>query len=111
MSPLISDGPREVIRVGKWPGLPDQRGLTKIPSLVYYNRRQEVRQHYLLLKLLAYPISYVQPMKFGAEAATADAKDDAEDEDWELAQHFKLHLHPYELRTKHKLETPSKPIT
>lgn len=47
-------------------------------------------------------------MMFGAEAVTADAKDDAEDEGWELAQHFKLHLHPYELRTKHNLETQSK---
>lgn len=39
----IPDGPREVVRVGKWPGLPDQRGLTKIPSLVWYSESQQVR--------------------------------------------------------------------
>lgn len=46
-------------------------------------------------------------MKFGAEAETSDAQDDADDGGWELARHFKLHLHPYELRTKDNLETQS----
>lgn len=35
-------GPKQVIRVGKWPGLPDQRGLSKIPSVVYYDSYQIV---------------------------------------------------------------------
>lgn len=46
----------------------------------------------------------------GAEAITSDAKDDAEEEGWELAQYFKLHLHPYELRTQNNLETQGKAI-
>lgn len=47
-------------------------------------------------------------MKFGAEATTEDAKDDAEEEQWELAEHFKLRLHPAELRATHKISTKSK---
>lgn len=36
-------------------------------------------------------------MKFGAEAVSNESKDEAEDEDWKLAQYFKLQLHPPEL--------------
>jgi hypothetical protein len=37
-----------------------------------------------------------------------DAKDEAEEEDWRLARHFKLHLHPAELRTSHNVVTEGK---
>jgi len=34
-----------------------------------------------------------------------DAKDEAEEDGWRLARHFKLHLHPAELRTSHNIAT------
>jgi len=34
-----------------------------------------------------------------------DAKDEAEEEGWRLARHFKLHLHPAELRTSRNIAT------
>ena len=36
-------GPQELSRVGKWPGQPDQKGTTKIPSVLYYDSRENVR--------------------------------------------------------------------
>ncbi|KAG8710220.1 hypothetical protein FRC11_004730, partial [Ceratobasidium sp. 423] len=43
------------------------------------------------------------PVSFGAEALTPDIQDEADDAGWQLAQHFKLHLHPAELRSKHNI--------
>jgi hypothetical protein len=34
-----------------------------------------------------------------------DAKDDAEEDDWQLARYFKLHLHPVELRANQNIAT------
>lgn len=43
-------------------------------------------------------------MRSGAEATTFDAKAEANEKNWQLAKHFKLHLHPENLRTEHKLK-------
>ncbi|CAE6437535.1 unnamed protein product [Rhizoctonia solani] len=42
-------------------------------------------------------------MSFGAEATSDEMEDNAEDQNWLLAKHFKLHLHPNELRTRDNL--------
>jgi hypothetical protein len=42
-------------------------------------------------------------VSFGAEALSHQAEEDAEDQGWQLAKHFKLHLHPTDLKAKHGL--------
>ncbi|KAF8317320.1 hypothetical protein DL93DRAFT_2076909 [Clavulina sp. PMI_390] len=81
---LFDGGQQVVTRVGKWPGLPEQRVISKIPSIIYYNDREE-------------------PVLCGAEANTIDAKAEADEKGWQLAKHFKLHLHPEKLREEHKI--------
>ncbi|CAE6467158.1 unnamed protein product [Rhizoctonia solani] len=71
-------------RVNKWPGQEGQNSRGKVPSVVWYNLEGEA-------------------MSFGAEALTPEIRDDAEDNGWQLAKHFKLHLHPPSLRSKHKI--------
>ncbi|CAE6485389.1 unnamed protein product, partial [Rhizoctonia solani] len=71
-------------RVDKWPGQEGQNYSGKIPSIVWYD-------------------SSGKAVSFGAEALTSETQEQAEDSGWQLAQHFKLHLHPPTLRTKHKI--------
>jgi hypothetical protein len=40
------------------------------------------------------------PRAFGAEALATRIKNQAEDEDWQLAEHFKLHMHPPTMRAE-----------
>jgi hypothetical protein len=42
-------------------------------------------------------------VSFGAEALSHQAEEDAADQGWQLAKHFKLHLHPEDLKAKHGL--------
>jgi len=42
----------------------------------------------------------------GAEATGFDAEAQAEDDDWILVEHFKLLLHPTELRSQHHIRCP-----
>jgi hypothetical protein len=46
---------------------------------------------------------------FGAEALTAKARSQAEEEHWQIAEYFKLHLHPASMRAKHSIEVPPLP--
>ncbi|KAG8687807.1 hypothetical protein FRC09_013269, partial [Ceratobasidium sp. 395] len=43
-------------------------------------------------------------VSFGAEATSHQAEEDAEDNGWRLAKHFKLHLHPSDMKAKHDLK-------
>ncbi|CAE6460917.1 unnamed protein product [Rhizoctonia solani] len=45
----------------------------------------------------------MQAVSFGAEVLSPRIQAEADDNGWQLAKHFKLHLHPKDLRTKHKL--------
>ncbi|KDQ12450.1 hypothetical protein BOTBODRAFT_34427 [Botryobasidium botryosum FD-172 SS1] len=72
---LYPGGLQSLHRVVQWPGQENDGGEAKIPSLVWYD-------------------SSGQACAFGAEARTPEVLDKAEDEEWRLAQHFKLHLHP-----------------
>jgi len=45
-----------------------------------------------------------QARAFGAEARTSEVLDQAEDNGWYLAKHFKLHLHPEAMRSQQRIE-------
>ncbi|CAE7146418.1 unnamed protein product [Rhizoctonia solani] len=78
-------------RVDKWPGQEGQYFRGKVPSVVWYNSEGEA-------------------MSFGAEALTPEIREDAEDNEWQLAKYFKLHLHPSTLRSKHKISMEELPF-
>ncbi|ELU36997.1 hypothetical protein AG1IA_08970 [Rhizoctonia solani AG-1 IA] len=71
-------------RVTHWPGQEAQSLASKIPTLVWYNTDKEA-------------------VSFGAEALSPQAEEEAEDNEWQLARHFKLHLHPGSMRNEHGL--------
>ena len=48
---------------------------------------------------------WYQARYFGAEAASEDARDEAEENGWRLARFFKLNLHPAELRVSYNINT------
>jgi hypothetical protein len=47
-----------------------------------------------------------QAQRIGAEATGFQAEADAEDNDWILVEHFKLLLHPEELRSRYHIQCP-----
>ncbi|KAF8593580.1 hypothetical protein BDV93DRAFT_612189 [Ceratobasidium sp. AG-I] len=71
-------------RVSAWPGQESHKGESKIPTLVYYDTAGKA-------------------VSFGAEALTPVIVEKSEDEGWQLARHFKLHLHPDAMKQKHNL--------
>ncbi|ELU36996.1 AIG1 domain-containing protein [Rhizoctonia solani AG-1 IA] len=68
---------------------PQQGGTSKIPTLVWYDAGKAV--------------------SFGAEALLTDIEEEAEDNGWFLAKHFKLHLHPDDMKAKHDLKLDDLP--
>ncbi|KAG9126356.1 hypothetical protein FRC07_003749 [Ceratobasidium sp. 392] len=72
-------------RVTQWPGQEAHNQQSKIPTLVWYDLGGKA-------------------VSFGAEALSHKAKEDADDNNWQLARHFKLHLHPDDMKTKHDLK-------
>lgn len=81
---LFPGGNQTVQRVVHWPGQEAQKGEAKIPTLVWYDKSKK-------------------PRAFGAEALSTRIKNQAEDEEWELAEHFKLHLHPSTMRAEQEI--------
>ncbi|KAJ1310673.1 hypothetical protein OPQ81_009200 [Rhizoctonia solani] len=78
-------GDRQVVRrVSNWPGQDAHKSHSKIPTLIYYDKDN-------------------RPRCFGAEALTLENRDRAEEEGWELAKFFKLHLHPQSMRSQDRL--------
>ncbi|QRV92559.1 hypothetical protein RhiJN_20577 [Ceratobasidium sp. AG-Ba] len=83
---FLQQGARQTIhRVMQWPGQEASNVFSKIPTLVWYDTEGKA-------------------VSFGAEAASPQADEDAEDNNWRLAKHFKLHLHPSDMRARHDLE-------
>ncbi|QRV77740.1 hypothetical protein RhiJN_05755 [Ceratobasidium sp. AG-Ba] len=83
---FLQQGARQTIhRVMQWPGQEASNVFSKIPTLVWYDTEGKA-------------------VSFGAEAASPQAEEDAEDNNWRLAKHFKLHLHPSDMRARHDLE-------
>ncbi|KAG8783942.1 hypothetical protein FRC12_019176 [Ceratobasidium sp. 428] len=72
-------------RVTQWPGQEAHNQQSKIPTLVWYNLDAKA-------------------VSFGAEALSYKTKEDAEDNNWQLAKHFKLHMHPNDMKAKHNLK-------
>ncbi|CAE6466508.1 unnamed protein product [Rhizoctonia solani] len=82
---FLEKGQEQAIqRVTHWPGQEAQALASKIPTLVWYDADKEA-------------------VSFGAEAFSSQAEEDAEDNGWSLAKHFKLHLHPTSMRNEHSL--------
>ncbi|KAH7305111.1 hypothetical protein B0J17DRAFT_690166 [Rhizoctonia solani] len=81
---LVQGGDQMLNRVDKWPGQEAQNFSGKIPTLVWYN-------------------SLGEAVSFGAEASSPRIQIEAEENGWQLAKHFKLRLHPKDLRVKHRL--------
>ncbi|KAG9103543.1 hypothetical protein FRC06_010028 [Ceratobasidium sp. 370] len=87
---LQQGGKQEVHRVTHWPGQEAANMQSKFPTLVWYDRNGKA-------------------VSFGAEALSHQAEEDAEDQGWQLAKHFKLHLHPGDMKAKHKLKLDGLP--
>ncbi|EUC57638.1 heat shock 70 kDa protein 12A [Rhizoctonia solani AG-3 Rhs1AP] len=81
---LYPDGPQSLHMVTAWPGQEANKGEPKIPTLVYYNTDKKA-------------------VSFGAEALKLEIAETAEDEQWQLTRHFKLHLHPDAMKHRHHL--------
>ncbi len=93
-------------RVNEWPGQEAHNSESKIPTLVWYDGKKKVREpHYLMhisIPALIFSRFYDQAAAFGAETLSAAMEDEAEENGWTLAKHFKLHLHPQTMK-KHNL--------
>ncbi|KAG8717707.1 hypothetical protein FRC08_006899 [Ceratobasidium sp. 394] len=83
---FLQQGANQAIhRVTQWPGQEASSMQSKIPTLVWYDLEGKA-------------------VSFGAEATSHQAQADAEDHGWRLAKHFKLHLHPSDMKAKHDLK-------
>ncbi|CUA74409.1 hypothetical protein RSOLAG22IIIB_11207 [Rhizoctonia solani] len=88
---FLQKGSSPVIhRVTRWPGQEAHQQQSKIPTLIWYDTTQKA-------------------VAFGAEAQLDEIKEQAEDNAWFLAKHFKLHLHPDNLKAKHDLRLDALP--
>ncbi|KAH7325425.1 hypothetical protein B0J17DRAFT_681320 [Rhizoctonia solani] len=84
---FLQNGANQAIhRVTKWPGQEIRDQQSKVPTLVWYDA-----------------------VSFGAEALLPNIEEQAEDNHWFLAKHFKLHLHPDDMKMKHDLKLDALP--
>jgi len=82
---LYPGGPQVVKRVTSWPGQAAQQYESKIPSIVWYDQQGKAQA-------------------FCAEARTPAIVARAEQEQWHLAEQFKLHVHPPTMPTLRPVE-------
>ncbi|KAJ1303483.1 hypothetical protein OPQ81_011670 [Rhizoctonia solani] len=82
---LQTGGDQTIHRVTKWPGQEVHSQQSKIPTLVWYDTDKKA-------------------VSFGAEALLPLIEEEADDNNWFLAKHFKLHLHPDDIKIKHHLK-------
>ncbi|CAE6376908.1 unnamed protein product [Rhizoctonia solani] len=75
--------------VTEWPGQDLKNA--KIPTAIWYN-------------------SEGKAVSFGADTTTPSVEEQAEDSEWFLAKHFKLLLHPEELKVKGNLDIDKDPF-
>ncbi|CAE6415064.1 unnamed protein product [Rhizoctonia solani] len=87
---LQNGGSQNIQRVVKWPGQQESQQQGKIPTLVWYDRSKTA-------------------VAFGAEAQLPTIEEQAEDNGWVLAKHFKLHLHPSDMQATHDLKLDDLP--
>ncbi|CAE6412712.1 unnamed protein product [Rhizoctonia solani] len=81
---LKRDASQVVHRVTRWPGQESHNQLGKIPTLVWYDTSKRA-------------------VSFGAEAQLHTIEEQAEDNGWVLAKHFKMHVHPSDMLARHDL--------
>ncbi|CAE6486340.1 unnamed protein product, partial [Rhizoctonia solani] len=81
---LSPGAPQTLCRVQEWPGQPNHKGQSRIPTVVSYNKE-------------------CKPVCFGAEA------NEPVEEGCTLVRHFKLHLHPAELRDQYDIKLEALP--
>ncbi|CEL60592.1 hypothetical protein RSOLAG1IB_03830 [Rhizoctonia solani AG-1 IB] len=74
---LIKGTKPQIHRIMQWPGQ-NANLTTKVPTVVWYSNGEAV--------------------SFGAEALSPDTLEDAQENNWKLAENFKLHLHPIDMR-------------
>jgi hypothetical protein len=86
---LIPQGEPKIQNVHEWPGQESQNWQAKIPSIIWYDQNGT-------------------PQAFGGEARRIEIEGRAE-EGWQLAKHFKLHLHPASMRDKEGIELDDLP--
>ncbi|KAJ6473427.1 hypothetical protein C8R47DRAFT_1145478 [Mycena vitilis] len=73
---ILEPGQTPVIRpITRFPGQQDVGGDSKVPTSIFYDREGIIRAE-------------------GAETMRPQCRDEAQDEGWELAQWFKLHMRP-----------------
>ncbi|CEL62429.1 Heat shock 70 kDa protein 12A OS=Homo sapiens GN=HSPA12A PE=1 SV=2 [Rhizoctonia solani AG-1 IB] len=88
---FLQNGASQTIhRVTRWPGQEAHSQQSKIPTLIWYDTNKK-------------------PVSFGAEALLPHIEDEAEDKSWFLAKHFKLHLHPKDMRATYDLKLDDLP--
>ncbi|EUC60271.1 heat shock 70 kDa protein 12A [Rhizoctonia solani AG-3 Rhs1AP] len=88
---FLESGRDQVIhRISSWPGQAAHNLQAKVPTLVWYDASKKA-------------------VSFGAECLLPDVELEAEDERWSLAKHFKLHLHPSDMKAKHAFKLDALP--
>ncbi|CAE6488853.1 unnamed protein product [Rhizoctonia solani] len=87
---LQEGGGQLVHNVSRWPGQEACQQQGKIPTIVWYDTNQRA-------------------VAFGAEAQLPTTEEQAEDNGWVLAKHFKLHLYPSDMLARHGLTPDSLP--
>ncbi|CAE6485276.1 unnamed protein product [Rhizoctonia solani] len=87
---LQNGASQDIHRVTRWPGQEAQNQQGKIPTLVWYDTNHNA-------------------VSFGAEAQLYNIEEQAEDNGWVLAKHFKLHLHPDDMKNKYDLKLDALP--
>lgn len=89
-------------RVVHWPGQEAQKGDAKIPTVIWSVALSMMSFSNLTQSFNRYDQAH-NPRAFGAEALSTKTKQQADDDGWELAEHFKLHLHPATMRAEHEI--------
>lgn len=87
---LQNGASQDIHRVTRWPGQEAQNQQGKIPTLVWYDTNNNA-------------------VSFGAEAQLYNIEEQAEDNGWVLSKHFKLHLHPDDMKNKYDLKLDALP--
>ncbi|KAG8713413.1 hypothetical protein FRC11_012264, partial [Ceratobasidium sp. 423] len=88
---LLENGRNQVLhRINSWPGQDAHSQQAKVPTLVWYDTGKKA-------------------VSFGAECLVPDVEFQAEVNNWSLAKHFKLHLHPSDMKANHELKLDSLP--
>lgn len=75
---------------------------------MYYDTDNNVSVFALLKIQISNTSALGQPVSFGSEALKPETLAVAEDEKWQLARHFKIHLHPESMQQEHKLRAQRK---